>query len=351
MRTAPLEVLLLAVAGGLLGAWIVLRRLAFFAHAVGGATFPGLVVGRRHGISPDARGPRRRARVRRRSPPGRPRAGGRAGDGHGLLLVAALALGVILASDVFESGARVDRLLFGTLLGLDRGDLVPRPPEAVLAAGAAVAARPRLARVRLRPRGRAHPRAPVGRADALLLVLVAVAVVTALPAVGALLTTALFIVPAATASLLARSVRGAGARPRWRSPPPKASSASTWRSGSTPRRARRSRCSAPLVYARASRPLDGRSAGMSAPAVAVGAGLAAGYGGEPVLDDVTSRRAPGESVACSARTAAARRRSSARCSASSSRSRAGPSCAPAPPTWPRPIAPASTSRSPRSTWR
>jgi manganese/iron transport system permease protein len=48
--------------------------------------------------------------------------------------------------------------------------------------------------------------APVGTADALLLVLVAVAVVTALPAVGALLTTAIFIVPAATVRLVARSV-------------------------------------------------------------------------------------------------------------------------------------------------
>jgi manganese/iron transport system permease protein len=46
----------------------------------------------------------------------------------------------------------------------------------------------------------------VGTADALLLALVAVAVVTALPAVGALLTTALFIVPAATVRLVARSV-------------------------------------------------------------------------------------------------------------------------------------------------
>src|SRR3954447_6058127 len=52
MRTAALEVLLLAVAGGLLGAWIVLRRLAFFAHAVGGATFPGLVVADATGVRP-----------------------------------------------------------------------------------------------------------------------------------------------------------------------------------------------------------------------------------------------------------------------------------------------------------
>ena len=44
MQRALLATLLLAVAAGLLGTWIVLRRLAFFAHAAGTATFPGLVV-------------------------------------------------------------------------------------------------------------------------------------------------------------------------------------------------------------------------------------------------------------------------------------------------------------------
>jgi manganese/iron transport system permease protein len=47
----------------------------------------------------------------------------------------------------------------------------------------------------------------VSAADALLLGLLAVTVVASLPAVGALLTTALFIVPAATVRLVAPSVR------------------------------------------------------------------------------------------------------------------------------------------------
>src|SRR3954452_10111001 len=38
------QVLLLAIAGGLLGTWIVLRGLAFFAHAVAAGSFPGLVL-------------------------------------------------------------------------------------------------------------------------------------------------------------------------------------------------------------------------------------------------------------------------------------------------------------------
>src|SRR3954465_5608155 len=37
-----IQVLFLAVAGGLLGTWIVLRGLAFYSHAVAAASFPGL---------------------------------------------------------------------------------------------------------------------------------------------------------------------------------------------------------------------------------------------------------------------------------------------------------------------
>ena len=114
------------VAGGLLGAWIVLRRLAFFTHAVGSATFPGLVVADAAGLQPAARGPGGRARLRGRRRARRARRARAERGAPALLLVAALAGGVILASDVFDSGAAVDRLLFGTLLGLER-----RRPRAV----------------------------------------------------------------------------------------------------------------------------------------------------------------------------------------------------------------------------
>ena len=51
LREALAETLLLGAAGGLLSAWIVLRRLAFFTHAVGSATFPGLVIADASGFS------------------------------------------------------------------------------------------------------------------------------------------------------------------------------------------------------------------------------------------------------------------------------------------------------------
>jgi ABC-type Mn2+/Zn2+ transport system permease subunit len=207
LTRAVVEVLLLAVAGGLLGTWIVLRRLAFFTHAAGSATFPGLVVAGPWGVPAQvaalgagllyAGGLERLVRRRGVAPDA----------ATGLLLVAALALGTVLASDVYPSGTGVDRLLFGTLLGLGDGDLALSAAVAVVAllGGAALGRTwlvtgfdPQAARA-LGVRG--------GAGDLLLLCGLALAVVAALPAVGALLVGTLLVVPAATARLLAGDVR------------------------------------------------------------------------------------------------------------------------------------------------
>jgi ABC-type Mn2+/Zn2+ transport system permease subunit len=205
LREALLELVLLAVTGGVLGAWIVLRRLAFFSHAAGSATFPGLVAADASGVTPMIAGiavalgyagavQRTAARDH--------------GEATALLLVAALATGVILASDVFESGAVVDRLLFGTLLGLDTADIVLSALVAVLAAAGALALGRTWSAVGFDPDGARALGLPTGRADLLLLALVAVAAVAAIPAVGALLVTAIYVLPAAAARMLTVSIRG-----------------------------------------------------------------------------------------------------------------------------------------------
>ena len=111
-----LQILLLAVAGGLLGTWIVLRGLAFFAHAVGTAAFPGLVLADGLGW-PGPAGAGLAAGV---YTVGVDRIAARRESDRdtltGLVLVGALALGVVLASDVFHSGSNVETLLFGSLL-------------------------------------------------------------------------------------------------------------------------------------------------------------------------------------------------------------------------------------------
>ncbi len=196
-----IEVLILAVPAGLLGTWIVLRGLAFFSHAVGTATFPGLVLAEGLGFAAPlgafgaavafAAG----ATVLR---------GRRTGQDAvvALVLVGCLASGVILASDVFDSGAKVETLLFGSLLLVDRGDLV----LAGVAAAATLLAHLLIGQHWLRsgfdPAAGGSGGARAQLFDAVLLGLVALAMVAALTVVGALLVAALFVVPAITARLL-----------------------------------------------------------------------------------------------------------------------------------------------------
>ena len=120
--------------------------------------------------------------------------------------MAALAGGVVLASDVFESGAAVDRLLFGTLLGLGTADLALSAATVALAALASLALGRTWSAIAFDPDGAPALGLPAARADFLLLALVAVAAVAAIPAVGALLVAAVYVLPGAAARLVARTI-------------------------------------------------------------------------------------------------------------------------------------------------
>jgi len=205
MQRAIVEILLLAVLAGALGGWIVLRRLAFFTHSVGTAAFPGLVVAGAWGIAPQLAAlaaalgfAGARERLAR---------GDDEDAATGILLVGALALGALLASDVYHSGAGVDRLLFGTLIGLSGTDLALTALVVVgaLAAGA-VLRRAWLARA-FDPDGVRALGVAVTGPERVLLAAVAAAVIVALAAVGALLVSVVLVVPAATVRLVARDVR------------------------------------------------------------------------------------------------------------------------------------------------
>ena len=202
MQRALLELVLLAVPGGVLGSWIVLRRLAFFSHAVGTATFPGLVLADAWGVPAQPV-----ALATGLGFAGGVRGGGREGRAGAdattaLLLVAALAIGIILASDVYGSGSGVDRLLFGSLLGLSDLDLWLTGGMAVLALAADAALRRTWAAGSFDPEGAASLGVRAAAGDRVLLALISAAVVVALAAVGALLVTAALVLPAATARLV-----------------------------------------------------------------------------------------------------------------------------------------------------
>src|SRR3954466_10904518 len=156
MQRALLAGVLLAVPLGLLGVWVVLRGLAFFSHAVGVATFPGVVVGLALG---GAAGPWF----------GAPVAGGgcaalgsgegfaasvgaierdprlRGGAVSGLVLAGALALGAVLLPLAGGAGAGAQGVLFGSLLGIGWGEVAACSGLALVVTGAVLWWTPRLA--------------------------------------------------------------------------------------------------------------------------------------------------------------------------------------------------------------
>lgn len=197
---------MVAVLGGILGSWIVLRRLAFYSHSVATATFPGLVLADAWSVAAQlpalgsglasAVATDRLATARPRSPDA----------ATALVLVGFLATGVILASDVFESGAGVDRLLFGSLLTVSDRDV-----QITLAAAVALLALSAACRRSWLAAGFDEAAAgPLGvnarRTDLLLLLAIAIATVVAVDAAGSLLAAALFVLPAAAARLVTSRV-------------------------------------------------------------------------------------------------------------------------------------------------
>jgi ABC-type Zn uptake system ZnuABC Zn-binding protein ZnuA/ABC-type Mn2+/Zn2+ transport system permease subunit len=203
------EVLILAVAAGVIGSWIVLRGLAFYAHAVGTAAFPGLVLADGLGFAAVLGAGATAALValgvgllaRREG------ARDRYDSLTALVLVAALAVGVILASDVFHSGSNVETLLFGSLLLVDSGDIAFAAVAAVAVLAGAMILEQRWLAVGFDPGSARGLGARSALPDGVLLALVALVAVAALSTLGALLATAVLVVPAATTRLVCARMR------------------------------------------------------------------------------------------------------------------------------------------------
>ncbi|HET6448160.1 MAG TPA: metal ABC transporter permease [Conexibacter sp.] len=204
VQRALVELLLLAVASGTIGCWIVLRGLAFPAHGAAAAAFPGLVLADGLGFAATLGG--LGAALLFALAVGRL---GAAEDASrppedtltALVLVAALAIGIVLASDVFHSAASVESLLFGSLLAIGPADVRLAAFVALVALVATWLLGARWLATGFDARAARALGIRSGVADTLLLALVALAAVATLSAVGALLATALLVVPAATTRL------------------------------------------------------------------------------------------------------------------------------------------------------
>jgi ABC-type Mn2+/Zn2+ transport system permease subunit len=207
LRHAGLEAVLIGVACGPLGCWVVYFRLAYSAESMAHSLFPGLVLaalaggplllGGAGGALVAALGIALAARVR----------GTGAENAVAVVITALFGLGVLLALSP-SSPPGVQNLLFGDILGASDLDLALAAGLAALVVVALRVLHWRLLTAGFDPiSGRALGASPAV-AEAAVLVLLAAAILVAVQGMGNLLVVAVLVAPAATARMLTRRMGG-----------------------------------------------------------------------------------------------------------------------------------------------
>jgi manganese/iron transport system permease protein len=207
-RRALFEVTLVGLACGALGVLVVLRGLAFIGDALGHCVVPGVVVAYLvHGPLEVWGGVAALLSAWAMALVGRhARLGGDAAIAVVFTTMFAIGLGLISASGSYLND--LTEILFGNILGVDTTDLAISAACGLLILGVlAVLFRP-LVLIAFDPIAAAALGLPCARLDLLLYGLLALAIVSGAIAAGSVLVTALLVVPAAAARLVAHTVRG-----------------------------------------------------------------------------------------------------------------------------------------------
>jgi ABC-type Mn2+/Zn2+ transport system permease subunit len=200
--------LLVGVVCPVLGAYVVLRGMAFFGDALAHIILPGVVVafllgwplavgalivgiGAALGIGAISR----RSEIREDA-------------AIGVVFAGAFALGVALLSAQRSYAVDLTHILFGDLLGVSTGDLLLLSGLGLAVLLAVFAFYKEFLVLSFDPVLATTLRLPVRFLNNLLLVLLAVVIVISLQAVGVALVLAMLVTPASTAQLLTRRLRG-----------------------------------------------------------------------------------------------------------------------------------------------
>ena len=207
MQRALAEVLLLGALAGVVGVFVVLRRLAFVADALTHTIFPGVVIAhlldRSLLLGALAFGVLT-AVLLTGITSGSRRVG--ADAALAILLTSFFSLGVVLVSRTRTYTADLTVFLFGRVLAVDRAELLATLALAAVVGGVLWALRKELVLRAFDPDGAAAMGYRTAALDLVLNLLIALVVVAAVKAVGTVLVVALIIVPAAAARLLADRV-------------------------------------------------------------------------------------------------------------------------------------------------
>jgi manganese/iron transport system permease protein len=207
MQKAMLGALMLGIVTGILGAFVVVRGMAFFADALGHAVVPGIAVAY---VIGGVTGPlligamiagslaalvigfiTRGSRVREDT-------------AVGIVLTGAVALGLVILKLNQKAAGHLDDLLIGNIVALETHDLTAIAVVGGLILLTIRAFYKELLLTSFDPVLGSTLRYPVEGFRYLLLIMLAMAAVIAIQAVGAVLITAMLVTPAATASLLVK---------------------------------------------------------------------------------------------------------------------------------------------------
>jgi ABC-type Mn2+/Zn2+ transport system permease subunit len=201
-RLALAEVLVLALACGPLGVWILLYRQSYAAESISHGMLPGLVVAALAGapLVAGAAGGVIVAAVAIALAGNDERLGGEIGVA--VAVSALFGLGAVLALSP-ATPPRLQELLFGDLLGATVGDIAAAAVLAVVVLAALALAHRRLSVSGFDPGAARSLGATPARWELVLLVLLALATVAAAPGLGSLLLVALILAPGAAALRLA----------------------------------------------------------------------------------------------------------------------------------------------------
>lgn len=209
MQRAALTAIILGIVTGVVGAFVVVRGMAFFAEALGHAVLPGLavayLVGGIHGplmlgamvtggltavlIGFITRG----AKLREDT-------------AVGIVLTGAVALGLAILSINKRAAGHLEELLIGNILAIENVDLLIMGLVGLIILITIRAFYKELMIASFDPVLGTTLRYPVEGFRYLLLIMLAATAVIAIQAVGAILITAMLVTPAATAFLLVRQM-------------------------------------------------------------------------------------------------------------------------------------------------
>ena len=206
LQRALLAGMLAGVSCGVVGTWVVLRRVAFFGEALSHGIVPGVAVATLVGFSP-VLGATASAAVMVVGVSAASRAR-RVGEetAVGLLFVGMLGLGILIISRSGSFAVDVTALLFGSVLGVRTQDVAVAGVAAALTLVVSLVGYRAFVALTADERVAALAGFSPRWTRMLLLAIVAMAVVASFRTIGALLVVALLVAPAATAVQFTRRV-------------------------------------------------------------------------------------------------------------------------------------------------